>query len=292
MNLFTQTDNQPIPPGNINIVDGKIEPPYSCELNVVDHCNLTCLDCNHASPAVQKSWVDPEMAFHDFSLLAKVYRSFIIKVLGGEPLLHPDLPAVFDAIRWSGISGRILLVTNGLLLSRMTENFWTHINELEISLYPDSGMTDAMLASAKQQAIKYSVRLRVNFLDQFRATFALAGYQDPSMAKRVYKNCKLAHVWGCHSVHDGYFYKCPQSVYIPQLRHLPIGERNQDGIKIVDTPAFLMDLFRYLTDQEPLQSCQNCLGSDGIVRPHKMVKPKDWLAQHQQPAEALLDPYS
>lgn len=274
---------------SVTLVNGKLQPQNGCELNVVDHCNLTCLDCNHASPGVKKKVADPATVLRDFSLLAKFYSPRFVKVLGGEPLLHPDLPAVLQAIRSSGICGYILLVTNGLLLPRMPEVVWTLINELEISVYPDSRLPENVLAVAKQQAIKYGVRLRVYYFDQFRATFATAGYEDQALARRVYKSCKLAHVWGCHTVHEGYLYKCPQSVYIPQLRHLPMERQTQDGIKLTDSPAFVEELYRYLTSSEPLQSCRHCLGTDGKVRPHQLVRPKQWSAEHHFPADGLLD---
>jgi hypothetical protein len=34
-----------------SIAGGNIAPQYSCEINAVDHCNIACMDCNHASSA-------------------------------------------------------------------------------------------------------------------------------------------------------------------------------------------------------------------------------------------------
>lgn len=105
------------------VVDGKIR-NAACEINVVEHCNLSCRGCSHLSPIAPKYFVDPQSLLRDLTMLARVYQVDFVRLLGGEPLLHPNLTAVMDTIEASGIASRICLVTNGLLLSRMDEHLW------------------------------------------------------------------------------------------------------------------------------------------------------------------------
>jgi GTP 3',8-cyclase len=273
----------------VRITDGKIEPPHGCELDVVDHCNLACLDCNHGSPAMTRRFVDPDRVFRDFSNLAKVYRPKAVKVLGGEPLLHPNLIEVIGALRRSGICEHVQVVTNGLLLPRMPEEFWDVISELEISIYPESRIDDAALCHWQDLALEHGVRLRVFGFDHFRLTFAMRGFEDPALVTRVYRNCKLAHVWGCHSVRDGYLYRCPQSNCLPILLGWPTEEHTVDGIEIRDSPGFMADLYRFLGSQEPLQSCRHCLGSSGKMRSHGLVSRHQWTSHHDVTGDALVD---
>ena len=96
----------------------------ACEINVVEHCNLSCRSCSHVSPAFRRTVIDPDALERDLSLLAEHYKVGTVRLLGGEPLLHPDLGAVVDAVRRSGIGERICVVTNGLLLPRMPRALW------------------------------------------------------------------------------------------------------------------------------------------------------------------------
>lgn len=281
--------NRGVPAPGIRIVEGKIIPNYGCELNAVDHCNLACNDCNHASPVSNKRWADPETVYRDFSILAKVFKPQQVKVLGGEPLLHPNLVEVIEAVKRSRICDDILVVTNGLLLPRMGDVFWQAVKHLEISIYPNPKLDHDTLEFCRKKAAEHGIHLNVVQFSEFRRTFSVPGFQDSNLARRVYQACKLAHVWGCYSIHEGYFYKCPQSIYIPQMLGWPEDRYTADGIEIKDSPDFLENLYCYLTSLEPLQSCRHCLDSHGKVRPITQVRPKDWLAQHNEPAEALLD---
>jgi len=83
------------------------------EVDVVDHCNITCRSCVHLSPIAPKAFVDPEQLERDLSLLARCFALRFILV-GGEPMLHPRLPSVADAVRRSGIADKIILLTNGV----------------------------------------------------------------------------------------------------------------------------------------------------------------------------------
>ncbi|MFF2008332.1 4Fe-4S cluster-binding domain-containing protein [Streptomyces sp. NPDC058195] len=53
----------------------------------------------------------------DLTRLAKSYRSANVKILGGEPLLHPGLTDLIREVRESAVTDKIILATNGLLLS-------------------------------------------------------------------------------------------------------------------------------------------------------------------------------
>ena len=134
------------------IEDRKITPPMSCEVNAVDHCNIACLDCNHAAPALPESYADPGSVHRDLARLAKVYKAGCLKILGGEPLLHPDLLSLVQAARASRISQTIRLITNGTLLHRMPDTIWSSIDELELSHYPEPELKEHHLRTIEKKS--------------------------------------------------------------------------------------------------------------------------------------------
>lgn len=278
-----------IPNPGVRIVDGKIIPHYACQTDIVGQCNLACRDCDHISPIAKNRFADPESLHRDFSILAKVYRPRLVQLLGGEPLLHPGIVPVIQAVRASGISGRVMVFTNGLLLPRMKDAFWENLDDLEISIYPGSNLDPKSMESFKAKARDFNVRLEVYYYKEFRRIFSLSGSRDPALVERIYRSCKKAHVWGCHSVYDGHLYKCPQSIFIPGMLGLPEGESTHDGIELRDDPGFRDRLYAYLTSPKPLRACRHCLATAGVLRPHIQVQPKDWLSYQDGTLESLVD---
>jgi len=278
-----------IPNPGVRIVDGKIIPHYACQTELVSHCNLSCRDCNHLSPIAKKGYADPDVLHRDFSILAKVYRPLLVYLTGGEPLLHPDIVTAIKAVQASGISDRIKVLTNGLLLPRMKDAFWESIDDLEISVYPGSPIEPAAIQRYKDMAKAFGVHLEVYSFTEFRQSFSLPGTQNRALVKRIYRACKAAHVWGCHYLRDGYVYRCPQSAFLPRMLVGPEAENTRDGIKLRDAPDFREELYAYLTSSEPLQACDHCLATAGIQRPHIQTRPKEWVLDQHEILDNLVD---
>ncbi len=73
------------------IVNGRVE-TRALEYHIVDHCNLRCDQCCSFSPML-KSWqVDPDQFEKDLLQVGKFVAPSFLKIVGGEPLLHPELP--------------------------------------------------------------------------------------------------------------------------------------------------------------------------------------------------------
>jgi organic radical activating enzyme len=267
---------------------GFIIPPTHFELVVADQCNISCRCCNHASPVVARWFADPHVVHRDFSVLAKYYHPRIVKVLGGEPLLNRELAEVIRAARKTGISEHFRLTTNGALLHKMEDAVMEVIDELEISVYPGVPRMSDILALARQKTLRFDKQLTVNEYDAFRATFTSVGTDDVDLVQKVYDACKIANVWGCHAVRDGYFYKCPQSIYIPQLVENIPGV-DADRIRITDSEDFQAQLLAFVNSPNLLMCCTYCVGTVGRLQPHTLVPRGQWRINTQKPSEELID---
>lgn len=273
-----------------SVIENKIYTPEGCEINVVYHCNLSCRSCSHLSPTFKQEFVSPDRVFHDLQTLAKFYRPAYIKLLGGEPLLHPELIQVIKAIRQSGISERIQICTNGKLLLKMPDIFWEQVNEISLSLYPgqEPGYND--IKKIQSKAKNFNVSLSLSHFDNFRESYTELGTTDTQLVRRIYSTCKIVHIWRCHTVADGYFYKCPLSFLIPKVISNENPKLNhQDGIKITDSSEFGGNLLDYLQSSNPLLSCNHCLGSIGKLRPHEQTNRKTWRSLQSYPTEEMVD---
>jgi hypothetical protein len=274
-----------------NIADGKIAPPYSCEINAVDHCNLKCTDCDHAAPAMIPNFSDPGVVFRDLSLLSKSYKAGVLKIIGGEPLLHPDLLSLIRAVRASGICNNIILVTNGTLLHQTGGDIWDALDKVEISVYPETRkLLDMHMPIIQQNAKKHKVRLSRDLYDYFRIPVSLVGTNNMSLTQRIFKTCLRARFWGCQSIYEGYFFKCPQCIYIPRILDQSVAcDYKKDGIRITSDSNFQHTLKNYLMSKEPLNACRYCLGGIGKLRANAMLKASAWISVHNVPTEQLVD---
>ena len=271
------------------IVDGRIL-NRRCEINVAEHCNLSCRGCSHLSPVMPKSFVDPAKVFRDLKALSLSYHARVVMLLGGEPLLHPDLPSVIDAVRRSGVCDSISLTTNGLLLPRMTGEFWSAIDAVEVSLYPKRSLTTEAQASCQDQANLHNVAIGFHAFNEFQESYSETGTDDDDLVQRIFTTCNIAHRWRCHNVIDGWFYRCPQSHFIPKVLDEEVGSQYADGILIEDTPAFRPRLLAYLQSAEVPRACRNCLGSSGRFEAHAQIKRTDFRSRQSAPSEDLVQP--
>jgi organic radical activating enzyme len=261
-----------------------------CEVNVVDHCNLRCRSCAHLSPVLRKHFVDPDALSSDLTALARSYHANVLRLLGGEPLLHPNLVDVVTAARESHIAEKIEIATNGLLLPRMEPRFWGVVDAVRISLYPGRSLRQDQLDTCIDLARRNNVSIRYRRYQAFQESYSEKGTNDPSLVKKIYVTCNHVHRWRCHTVANGWFFKCAQSYMMPRGMSLGPEAAYRDGIQIDESPEFRDRLLSYLTSPEPLSACRNCLGSAGRYVEHQQVRRDDFRSVQCRPTEDLVHP--
>ena len=114
--------------------------PY-IETHLVDHCNLKCDKCGHYCHLINEEiFTDLKQFTKDMKELSKKVKIRRIRLLGGEPLLHPQINDFCKVTRKFFPSADIRVVTNGTLLQTMKEDFWITLKnqkiKIDISKYP------------------------------------------------------------------------------------------------------------------------------------------------------------
>ena len=271
------------------IKDGRVF-NRTCVVNVVEHCNLRCRSCSHLSPALPKHFVDPDALCSDLTALARSYHANLLKILGGEPLLHPNLLEIMLAARESQVADRLEIWTNGLLLPRMERRVWEAVDSVRISLYPGRSLRQDRLDACVDLARRNNVSIRYKHYQAFQESYSEQGTDDSELVEKIYATCNSAHRWRCHTVANGWFFKCAQSYMIPKGMSLGPQATYRNGVQIEDSPEFRDRLLSYLTSPEPLPSCRNCLGSAGRYIEHQQVRPQEFRLAQSRPTEELIHP--
>lgn len=263
---------------------------YTCEINIVHHCNLSCRGCGHLSPIAKRKYVEPQDLFEQLSILAKFYQAEHVRLLGGEPLLHPQLNDILKVVKASGISSKIRIVTNGVLLAKMPSWFWQEVDEVHISIYPTKEFSGEILKIVESRAQEFNVTLEILNFSYFRESYSELGTDNKVLIKQIYDTCQMAHDWRCFNVEDGYFYKCPEGHFLPLLLSQNDSlAKTKNGIKIEDSHSFFHELLEYIKSPDPLPACSFCLGSVGKKFKHIQVSRKNWRNYQKLTTEELID---
>jgi MoaA/NifB/PqqE/SkfB family radical SAM enzyme len=100
-----------------------------------DHCNLNCKGCGACSPLAAEWFLDTDLYEKDCGRLSELSggTAEYIDLLGGEPLLHPEIIKIIKITR-KNFTCTINIITNGLKLASMSGEFWTACKKNDINI--------------------------------------------------------------------------------------------------------------------------------------------------------------
>ena len=169
-------------------------------------------------------------------------------LLGGEPLLNPDLIDIMSISRDELKNTVIYLYTNGLCFPRMEDVFWETCNKLNINI----------------RITQYPVNFDYTKWERYAADKGvMVSYENPEPEKTTiktplvekdglnpYKNyIKCYHANHCIVLRDGRLYTCPFSAWIDILNRyydtkFPELIRNSISIYDVDDKSIVEEFLR------------------------------------------------
>ena len=153
------------------------------EIPIVYHCNLNCAGCDHFA-SIAPSYIMPVEVFKkDVEHLSKIMNKNLKEmwILGGEPLLHNNLPEIFKIARRCFPKTKIEMLTNGLLLDKQPDSFWMACKKEGIKIVVENYI--------------YNKKDKVNFdaitkkLKQFRCNLSIDGPKYNFRRMNLTKNC-------------------------------------------------------------------------------------------------------
>lgn len=275
MRLNPQIRNYP--EAIVNLITPMLQDPYLSylEFHVTDHCNLNCKYCTHYSPLVtQPIYTEYEHFVKDLRQLKKhIIDIGVIRILGGEPLLNPELGRFIELVREVYPASIITVVTNGLLIDRMPPSLMEIMRKnmafFHISFYPP--LKDKVQEVQKflyEQKIPYTI---TPMITEFNKTQTLTLQSDEDF----FYSCFQA---SCTCLHGGKVAPC----YAPFTtkyfnaafgQELPVDE----GIDLYDDTLTVSILKARLLI--PMQRCRYCIAGKSypweIVGKHSVLE--DWV---------------
>lgn len=104
------------------------------DFNVAYACNLSCKGCISLSDFDRRGVESLKDIQEQCDTWSQILDPSVISIFGGEPLLHPRIDKVLDAIRQAWPDAVIRLITNGYLLRRHDPETWFRFGSLEMQV--------------------------------------------------------------------------------------------------------------------------------------------------------------
>ena len=195
--------------------------PCNLEIHLSEHCNLNCISCSHYSPLATPKFCDVyklRISLSKLSCFASEFRA--IRLLGGEPLLNPNIVEIISIVRDSFPDTDIQLVTNGLLLmppyaKHINEIFWEACRHNKISIAITVYPTGTDTKEIKRICLNNGVNFSIYGVRTGESGFELYSL-DPKCRGNIlnYYRCRDMD---CLQLADGKIFSCSQCAYVEHL---------------------------------------------------------------------------
>jgi len=248
------------------------------EAHVVDHCNLNCKGCGHFSPLIKnKEFANFDIYKKDLNRLSEMFTTIkSFHILGGEPLLNPQL---IDFLKYSRSilpASNIYLVTNGILLEKQDKSFWNSCNDNNIAINLTSYPIKINLPSIISMCRNFNIRFNISFAKKkFIKIINIRGDSNPS---KSFKLCKS--LFACTFLKNGHIYPCAFSCHVKYFNDF-FGQKIKadeafNGIDIYSNSAAEIQQFL----NKPTPYCKYCTSKpqffDWGLSERKM---SEWIAE-------------
>lgn len=186
------------------------------EMNVAYGCNLKCEYCTHLGRFMKGIVPWEELLLWYRSWNQKIHPHNV-RVMGGEPLLHPHLESILYGTREHWKDSRVELITNGLLLPKAKASLFTALKEIgadvTVSRHFDDPCYNQMFAAGIEVLKKHGIEPHITQSNWFwMKCYRIdeQGRTSPyqSDPEKAWKPCYVKNL--CTTLLDNCLYRCPQ----------------------------------------------------------------------------------
>ncbi len=237
------------------------------DLVITECCTLKCRDCSNLMPFFN----DPEI--YDIEDVSICFDRFLhsidclleLRILGGEPFIHPGLGALIDRYAHHEKIRHIRVCTNSTVIPR--DDVLRSLRNDSVSVHlSDYGTprsrVEELVGIFRSRGIDYTVQVYDNWFDL--GGIEKRGY-DTDTLKALYDNCYMSR---CLSFYRGRLYTCPRNGHGDRLGLFAVPDHEYvdfNGMKSDDQRAHIIALLENLSYVTACDYCDGaCPGSKQV----------------------------
>lgn len=226
------------------------------ELHISDTCNLNCKGCSHFSPLYDEINAVYEDKIRDIRSIKLLFDNiFRIDVLGGEPLLNPELKKYIIGLREELPETFIQVYTNGLLFPQLDDDVLKAISDNDIGIsVSEYRPTHNMIGLIKQKLDEYGIRYHIAEYDDKQV------FNKPLSISEDSKYPRTCISDGCITISGGRIARCPTLMYIEKFNDYFNQNLPSEGIHIIKDYKNGDELLADMKKWVPL--CNHCIKCD------------------------------
>lgn len=193
------------------------------EIHLVHSCNLTCESCSHYSNQGLKGIVSLEEADQWMKPWTQRLSPIVFSLLGGEPTIHPQLPAFVRLARRHWPHAHLRLVTNGFFLHRHPE-LPAALAECNVGLYLSihhasaeyRHYLDPIMRLLEDWVARFAIRAEcypsaAGWTRRYRGFGAAMQPYEDGQPRRSWEECPARY---CRQLFEGCLWKCAPLAYL------------------------------------------------------------------------------
>lgn len=255
-----------------NILDRKIHLEF-IEIEVTQRCTLSCRNCSKNTPFfkcdnAEFKELDLKQFEQDIVKLNTALEIDWLYIIGGEPLLYPNLKELVNIIKSKKPSQKACLITNGTLFEKTDDSIIRLFDRIKVSLYAN------VLTEKQKQEIEFRCKrnqIPLSFLkmNNFREVFCKEKKEYNDLD---HKKCSQYKRLYCYSY--GHFFLCTSAHSINKIIHNKI----IDGVSLSDTNA-IENIKKHFLCNTKYNACHFCKEMENIFRPWSQATRDEWMTE-------------
>ena len=235
------------------------------QFNVSNGCNLNCKSCNHFAPLVKKEnfFPDKDQLIKDLNQVSNLTKNSppeIINLMGGEPLLNKDICEYIKICKALFKDSKIFITTNGLLLDKMSDEFWNLIDDrvlIQVSKYFEKEFYNRLnnFITEKEKTTNIMFLEAGSLGTALFTNYALSKNNSEQSIKEKFEGCPIANK--TIQLYNSKLYSCSLCAYLYLLE-----DYFKEGFKIFEDDGIDIysnsyeEIMTFL--QKPKKTCQYC----------------------------------
>lgn len=229
---------------------------------ITEKCSLRCRDCcnlmqyykePHNFTVIQlTTWMDILLQYID-----EIYE---IRILGGEPFMHPQIHQIIDQLLTRSNIHRIIIMTNGTIFP--SDTIWNALEDKKIEFnITDYGDLSRNLVHIQRELEKRGISYHIHKAGGWTKCSDIKKHRRSQQNLiKLYDECCAKNLI---TLLNGKLYKCPYIANAMNLQAIPLNA--DDFIDLTDLNAIPSEdakklLTGYFNSKEYLSSCDYCNG--------------------------------